>query len=379
MKKKVFLVVPSLAIGGQEKVAVDTAISLKEEYDVQIIAFHRHEHEYEKPCDVRYFDVGVSDKSIGKIINQIIRAFKLARLRRKLKPDVVYSFGGTANLTNALSDILSPGKTVVAIHGYAGVSKSKLGKFVYNRADSVICIANEMKDKLLQLYPKLKKSVVIENGYSIEKIIEKSKEEIDFTKKQPFTFITMGRLEKVKGYERLIKAFAKVKKINPRVELCFVGKGSLEETLKTAVIDNSLSDSVQFLGYQKNPHAYLSKADAYVLSSHSEGFPNALIEALSCSLPIVSVDCRSGPREILSKEYTSERVKGVSSREYGILTEYCEDEDKLVDYLAEGMLEIAHNAQLRESYIEKSVSRALCFSNEVYKDKITHLFQELFK
>lgn len=98
----------------------------------------------------------------------------------------------------------------------------------------------------------------------------------------------MGRLEKVKGHEYLIKAFAKIE--DQDWELSIVGDGSerpyLENLTKVLNIDNK----VIFHGHLRDFRKQLSEAKIFVLPSLSEGFPNALIEAMSLPLPCISTD-----------------------------------------------------------------------------------------
>ena len=83
--KKILLVVPSLGIGGQEKIAINTAIALKGEYDVKIVIFQKKEAEYDYPCEVVNLNVPSQKGTFRKIINQIVRIFKMAVLRKKEK------------------------------------------------------------------------------------------------------------------------------------------------------------------------------------------------------------------------------------------------------------------------------------------------------
>ena len=110
--------------------------------------------------------------------------------------------------------------------------------------------------------------------------------------------VTCGRLHPVKDQETLIRAFAR---LSPALgaDLVFLGDGPLKPELERVAQALNVSDRVHFLGYVKNPLAYMKHADVFALSSRVEGLSNVLVEALYCGLPIVSTDCPSGPREVL--------------------------------------------------------------------------------
>ena len=375
--KKILIVVPSLAIGGQEKAAVDNAEILKTEFDVKLVLFDKRDVEYETSCDKIYLNVGASKSKFAKILGQIKRAIKLMSLRRKEKADIVYSFGSGANLTNSLSGIFSRGKTIVAIHGFEFVRKSALNSFVFKHADKVICIAQAMKDALLKIYPFLeKKAVLVENGYNIKQIKAKSKEESVLLKSGSPQYIAMGRLDPVKGFDRLIKAFAMVLKEIPEAQLTIIGVGKLEASLKEMCEDLKISGSVNFVGYHKNPFALLAKADIFMLSSHSEGFPNAIIEAMTCGVACISVDCMSGPREILCESYSDKAICGVVEEKYGVLVEQSDDEEYVASNLAKAMVIVAKDGELLHKYKDIGPERAEHFSTDVLKSKLLALFEE---
>ncbi len=94
-------------------------------------------------------------------------------------------------------------------------------------------------------------------------------------------------------------------------------------SLKTYVWDRDRIEDdfdVYFLGFQKNPFKFISRSSIFVFTSLWEGFPNALIEAMACGIPVVSSDCRSGPREILAPDTDFEcEAKDPEFAQYGVL------------------------------------------------------------
>ena len=220
---------------------------------------------------------------------------------------------------------------------------------------------------------------MIEAWVMIENILASRKSDYQVNLEGNPKFITVGRFDPIKGYDRLINAFAKVKKELPQSTLIFVGYGTMEGDLKEQVKNLGLEEEVQFTGYQSNPFKYLSEADVFVLSSYYEGFSNVTVEALACSLPVVAVDCLVGPREILSEEYSEEAITGIKEAEYGLLVENSDDNSRVADLLAEAMVKMATDTALREKYRAKAYTRACDFSIDVYADKLEKLFAMLDK
>ena len=115
---------------------------------------------------------------------------------------------------------------------------------------------------------------------------------------RPF-ILAAGRLVHQKGFDVLIRAFALVVQKRSDLSLAIAGDGPQARALQELVAELRLGDRVIFLGAVSGLQALMRDADAFVLSSRYEGFPNVLLEALACSLPVVATDCPGGPREIL--------------------------------------------------------------------------------
>ena len=115
------------------------------------------------------------------------------------------------------------------------------------------------------------------------------------------------------------------------------------------------------MGKKENPFAYISKTDCFVFASNHEGFPNVLVEALACGLPVITTDCKSGPREILSPKSDIEvQLKDkIELSDYGILTPI-----KNVEKMKEAIKLIINDESLRNKYQDKAKQRANVFRIE---------------
>ncbi|MFP4161939.1 MAG: glycosyltransferase [Ectothiorhodospira sp.] len=110
--------------------------------------------------------------------------------------------------------------------------------------------------------------------------------------------LAMGRLTRQKDFPTLLRAFARLQQARP-TRLILLGEGGDREALEALAKTLEISKRVHMPGFAANPYPWLARARLFVLSSAWEGSPNALTEAMALGVPVVSTDCRSGPREIL--------------------------------------------------------------------------------
>lgn len=116
----------------------------------------------------------------------------------------------------------------------------------------------------------------------------------------------MGRLLPQKDYTTMLKALAQT---DANIRLIVLGIGPDMMQLKTLAGRLGISDRVDFVGFRMNRFDYLARGDQFVLSSRTEGFPNALIEAISFGLPCISTDCAGGgPRDILAASFPNSLI-----------------------------------------------------------------------
>lgn len=128
------------------------------------------------------------------------------------------------------------------------------------------------------------------------------------------TFVSVGRLTYQKGYEKLLEAWSMIENDIPDWKLIIVGTGELERSLKDKKNEMNLKN-VFFPGHTDNVGDFYKEASAYVLSSVYEGFPMVILEAQSYGLPVISFDCKTGPKDLIENNKTGFLVKAGDSKE----------------------------------------------------------------
>ena len=116
------------------------------------------------------------------------------------------------------------------------------------------------------------------------------------------TIVSAGRFVPEKGYDLLIKAFSYVVAKHPEYELILFGEGPLFQDYRELASELGLEDKILYPGYVKNVAESVRKEGIFVLSSHYEGIPNVLIEAMSTGIPTVSTDCTPGGPSFLTNK-----------------------------------------------------------------------------
>jgi N-acetylgalactosamine-N,N'-diacetylbacillosaminyl-diphospho-undecaprenol 4-alpha-N-acetylgalactosaminyltransferase len=286
--------------------------------------------------------------------------------------DKVVSFLTRANYVNIIASYISNHSTIISErampslqyqYGLNGKINKFLIKALYNKAS--LCIANSQGNKKdLEDNFAVTDVVSIPNPFDLELISELSNQEMDIENKR-FTFVTVGRLDSGKNHKLIIDAIKDVD-----ANLWIIGDGELKEEIHRYIKELNLDKKVYILGKKENPFSFLTKVNCFVFASNHEGFPNVLVEALACGLPVISTDCLSGPREILAPNSDlSFQIKDkIELTEYGILTPI-----KNVDRLQEAMNLIIDDESLRKKYQDKAKIRA----NDFRIEKIIKQYEEI--
>lgn len=397
--KKIGLLISTLNSGGAERVVSRLTKILAEEYEIYLILFEDTYINYEYEGKMINLDIKASDSLIKQLLLPFLRARKMKKIKKKFKLDVVISFLDSPNIVNILSKTREC-KTIVSVRNYTAKEQKQnvrtkiIGnsiKFLYNRADKIIAVSQLIKKSLIDDYKiKEEKIKVIYNPYNLKEIEQLAKEEIekqyiDFMNSEKI-FISVGRQMHQKGFWHLIKAFKVVNEKYNDTKLIIIGKDYQNGKVDKIIKEMNLNDNVLLTGYNSNPFKFIRKCYAYVLTSIFEGFPNALVEAMCCGVPVISVDCKSGPREILDNSANiNKKIYDIEYSNYGILVPEMKEEENWDStifensekILAEAMINILENKDIHLKYMQQSLIRSKVFSNEVCKEKYVNIIEEV--
>ncbi len=380
------LISPMLHQGGFERICVMTARLLQKEYDVVIAVFSLEDVAYDI-SGLQVIDLKLKARKgkLNKGINVFRRSYRLTRLQRELDIDVSYSFGMTANIANALTT--GARRKLTACHSFEEIKDAVYMKLISRHSDRVFCCSKKMADLVQKDYG-FTNVQALWNPCDIEGIQKQSRvaegEDLSFWETEDKVLVSMGREDDVKGFWHLLKAFRRINEKMPDTRLAIIGDGEFRE-YKELAQRLGIAGRVLFAGLKRNPFPYLRKSDLYLLTSLSEGLPNALVEALALSLPIVSVNCLSGPAEILHENWReAEAKKVVFEADYGILTPAVKpvknmqtDMEEEEDELALAAEKLLGDPELYESYQKAAASRAADFSKEAHYRELVSYIEEI--
>ena len=328
-----YFFINSLWGGGAERVALRLAEYLKPE---KIFLLEK---------SIKYKTNVVNIESISSHTvqtNPLLKTLFIPVYRNKLKNliksnNTVISFMERANFVNIL--LGNRYKRIISVHQSILKGRNLFHpynffiKTLYPKADTIITVSKHLEFEVKN-YLKINTVKTIYNPIEVEKIRKTSEEELEkyeFFKRSPY-LITIGRLTKAKGHWYLLRIFKEIKKKHKDLKLLILGEGKLKNYLvelseniglKTYVWDrDKLGETydVYFLGFQSNPYKFIKHSKLFVFTSLWEGLGNVLIETLAVGKPIVSTDCRTGPREILApKTDFLLEAKEPQMEEFGIL------------------------------------------------------------
>ncbi|WP_316820074.1 glycosyltransferase [Pedobacter gandavensis] len=360
-KLKLFFVINSLTSGGAERVVTNLAnYFYREGFNVTMICLNYKEPVYAIDDGMRLIYLtnrAEKDSLPYRIWFAMVTFFKLLSLLIKEKPTTVISFMTSANLWAGLTCSLTRTPFIVSERTTPDNTIHKFNSFlkwiyfqVYRKSKAIVVPAKAIEGclKKNKSFQKLNNFYLIKNYVNVFQPV--GLEQVHYKK----FILGVGRLSYEKGFDQLIDAYSKIN--IPEVDLIIAGDGNERELLMEKIKNLGLSNSVRLIGARENLQDYYQQAELFVLPSRNEGYPNALIEAMSMGCPSIAMDCEFGPAEI------------IETGKNGILVE-----DRNIGMLAESMLEV-----LNDSEFQRKLSKSGKMINQTNSQElITSKWQEL--
>ena len=356
--QKILFLIHDLSHGGAEKVLVNLINNMdRTKFDISVISlFGGGVNEQFLKKDIHY-------KSIFKKMvpgnSHIMKLFTPRQLHKwfiKDKYDIEISYleGPSARIISGCP--YEETKLVSWIHVEQHTNEKASRSFrsynesvrCYERFDKTICVSEYVKNDFLSLYPNLKNMQVLYNTNETDQIIESSKElvEDNVFRDDEIKIIGVGKIVPVKGFDKLARIHKRLIDEGYPLHSYVLGEGPEQNKIENYCVQNQISSTYTFLGYQTNPYKYVSKCDIFVCASIAEGFSTAATEALIVGTPVVTT-LVSGMTEMLGE-----------NNEYGIVTENNEEA------LYEGIKKLLDDKILLKHYTEKAEERGKFFSTE---------------
>lgn len=320
-ERRITFLISSLAGGGAEGVCSNVASGLADNgKNIELIVLNMNNSVYHQQLSerVKFTVLGVNQArqsflplirylNSSKPEQLVVFNYELAYVMVIIRPFLRFRFRLVARNINTFSANVLMRSSLVKRYFINPVLR-----FLYSRVDHIVnqCVA--MQSDLLNSIPiKSEQTSVIYNP--VNRAVEHRAKHESKVKTEPGYVLCVGRLEYQKAFERAIAAFVKVHEALPDIRLKFLGKGSEEERLRQLAIEVGLDHLIDFEGFSLDAPSYYLGAYCVVLTSLYEGFPNVLVEALTLGVPVVSVDCPSGPAEIVQSGVNGLLVKSYDS------------------------------------------------------------------
>ena len=341
---KIVVVISALSRGGAERVVSTLTREWSRHHHVVVAVFDGRITSYE--CGGRVIDLRLpAIKPFFKKAHRVSweRSIHLARLLRRERPDRIVSFMESANFPTIVAAAMTGllGRLRVSVRQNPSaipIPWRWLLPAVYRVPERVIAPSTGVKKRLVEMGIPASKVLVIPNPVAPQAVVTAGG-------RPPFLhsyILGVGRLQRQKGFDRLLTAFAQVEYTD--LHLLILGEGDEYANLISLATTLGIKSCVHFPGAVSDVGVWYRHAQCFVLSSRYEGCPNALLEAMANGCPTVSFDCRYGPAEI------------VEDGKSGVLV--VQDD---IEALAGAIVQVVSKGSLRRCLSAKGRERAKAF------------------
>ena len=371
MRKKILFLIHDLGPGGAEKVLVNLVNHMdRKKFDITVMTL---------------FDVGVNRQFLNPAItykacyakavpgnSKLMKVQSPEKLHKRLIKEhydieVSYLEGPSARIISGCTD--SGTKLVCWIHSEQYSKDLLAASFrsfdeavrCYDRFHKIIAVSGNVRHAFLAVSGCKTESAILYNTNDSDKILRLAQEPLTDGRfaADAFNIIAVGKLAKVKAYDRLIRIVRRLTDEGKAVHVYIAGEGPEREKLLSCARENGVQERFTLCGYQTNPYKYIANADLFVCSSLTEGFSTAAAEALITGTPVCTVEV-PGMKEMLGE-----------NNEYGIVTENTEEA------LYQGIRSLIDDPDLLAHYKEKAAERGRAFRTEKTVRAVEEMFMHL--
>ncbi|WP_179334808.1 glycosyltransferase family 4 protein [Winogradskyella costae] len=359
-KKKIAFVIGSLSSGGAERVITNLGNSLIERFDIVIITFSKSIPFY--TLDERIKVIACRDSA--DLPTSFFQSIKLnfyltKRIYQVLKTEhinLAIGFITSANILTTIAAKICRIPCIISERNNPLVEDVPkfwviLRRFVYSMADKLVLQTKGVK-KIYEKKVKQHKIIVLPNPISSE--LSRLRDETVVKEK---IILTVGRLDKNKCQDQLIKAFNALELEDWKVQI--IGDGNNKGELQSLIKSYNLSDKIEITSKVKRIDKYYNKSSIFVFTSKTEGFPNALLEAMHFGLPCISTDCNFGPSDLI-KDSTNGFLVPIN--------------DLVI--LKDKLSLLVNNQLLRTQFSEKSKETTEAYHSKIVVEKWENLILE---
>ena len=283
-KKKIVFVLNTLAGGGIARVVTTFANHIAEQglYEAYLVVLHKKQRLYALHPDVKVIENEAKRVSGGKVLYIFKSVVFIRKAIQLIGTCSVIANGEWLNSFVYLSLFGLGRRVYFADHSNPerkGQSPfPRIDRWVYPRVGGVLVLSEAAKSKIEEQYGQ-RRVLLLDNPVAFPLSMDVPRKSV---------ILCMGRLSAEKGQDLLLKAFSHTV---TDWKLWFLGDGPFRKELEQLTAQLGLKDRVEFLGQQQNTARYLNQAGIYVMPSHTENFPMALIEAMGIGLPCIATNC----------------------------------------------------------------------------------------
>ncbi|MEQ8693248.1 MAG: glycosyltransferase family 4 protein [Pseudomonadales bacterium] len=300
---RILFVISSLGVGGAERVA-STLVNAwaKEENDVGLMTLAGEDAGYYRiDSRVQRIELNLlwpSSNPVHGLLSNI-RRIRLLRSRiTNFNPEVIVSFIDATNILVLIAAARLKIPTIVServdprVHRISNL-RSLMRRIVYPHASALVVQTRAVTAWAQGWMPESKTWVIPNPVPEVPSLDDGKRERI---------ILAAGRLVRQKGFDLLLRSFAKSEARSKGWRLVILGEGPERDSLQLLADELNLNQSLEMQGISSEPWTWMRRAEIFTLPSRYEGFPNVLLEAMAMGCACIATDCPSGPAELIDHD-----------------------------------------------------------------------------